>query len=126
MSNQSQTSTDSEQQYGLPDVRDPDTGEVADVEYEFEWNGVDVPIVLRPPTLDEQQKYEDMGTDVDVDQLREIVERHIIKPESPPDGWTVREVTCYLEGVMRYSTEGGSDLAQAARDELAQRDTPGN
>lgn len=130
MSNQSQTSSgsgsDTDKQYGLTGIRDEETGEVDTDEFVFEWDGQEVRLELVPPTLTQQENYEGLGSDVEVEQLREIVERHVVKPEEPPDDWTLREVSCYLEGIMRYSAQGGTDLGQVAREELAQRESPGN
>lgn len=114
-------------EYGLPSVRDKD-GELQAVEHEFEWDGDNITIKLLPPTITEQERYEQLGEDADAERLREIIDKHLVKPEIPDDeDLTGRELTCYLEGIVDYSVGGGSALRQEVAEELERRqDTQGN
>lgn len=113
-------------EYGLPDPREDDDSGLKGVDHEFEWNGETVSIRLVPPTLNQLQGYQDMGANADVDELKDILERHIVKPEKDPGDMTMREVNCYIDGILDYSNDGGGDLMQEVREELEERRGEGN
>jgi hypothetical protein len=114
-------------EYGLPDVRDPDSGELQAVDHSYTFDGQDVTIQLVPPTISQFEEYEQMGTDVDVDELFVVVDEHLVKPEIDRKDATVRELTCYLQGIIDYGVGGGSNFMQGVRRELEERDGgPGN
>ena len=109
-------------EYGLPSVRDKD-GELQAVDHTFEWDDDEITIRLLPPTITEQERYEELGEDANAERLREIIDRHLVKPEIPEDeDLTGRELTCYLEGIVDYSVGGGSDLRQQVSEELERRE----
>jgi hypothetical protein len=108
-------------EYGLPSVRDKD-GELRPVEHTYEWGGEEVTIKLLPPTISQQERYEELGEDVDVERLREIVDTHLVKPDIPDDeSLTSRELFCYLEGIVDYSVGGGDGMAAEVQAELEKR-----
>lgn len=111
--------------YGLSSVRDND-GNLQVVEHTYEWNGQEVTIKFTPPTIQEQDRLENMGDDVDPDELEGILNDKLVEP-SLPDGesWTMREMMCYMEGMIRYSV--GGELGDAVQEELeARQDSVGN
>lgn len=108
-------------EYGLPDPReDADSGRRG-VDHEFEWNGEEVSLRLVPPTLNQLQEYQNVGAEADADELKNILDRHIVKPEKDPGDMTMREVNCYIEGLLDYSNNGGGERMQEVREELEQR-----
>jgi hypothetical protein len=109
--------------YGLPTVRD-EQGDLQAVEHTFDYAGQEVTIKLVPPTISQQEEYEEMGEDVDADALRELLDEHLVEPDvSAAEDLTMREVMCYVEGIVDYSTGGG--MAADVREELEQRDRSG-
>lgn len=113
-------------EYGLSTPRDPDTDDPLPVEHKYEWNGEDVVIELVPPTLDQLERYQEMGADVDTEALRDIVDDHIEKPDRPAGSMTVREINCYIRGILDYGEDGGGDRMDELREELAKRNAEGN
>jgi hypothetical protein len=112
-------------EYGLPSQRDAE-GNLQAVEHTFEFDDQEVTIKLVPPTFTQLEEYEDMGENVSTDELRTIIDKHLAKPDLKPGEMTVREVECYVQGIVDYDA-AGSDLAQAAQEELAERESaPGN
>lgn len=113
--------------YGLPDARDPETGDLQAVEHEYDWNNETVTIKLVPPTLSQMQQYEELGDDIDIERLEDIVDTHIEEPSRSANEMTLREVTCYIEGVVDYGAgDGGGNLSPEVREELEQRAAAGN
>jgi len=111
--------------YGLPTQRDAE-GNLQAVEHTFEFDDQEVAIKLVPPTFTQLEAYEDMGENVSTDELRTIIDEHLVKPDHNPGEMTVREVQCYVQGIVDYNADD-SDLAQAAQEELAERESaPGN
>jgi len=107
--------------YGLPEVRDPDTGDLQPVDHTFEFDNDEVTIRILPPTLSEQEEYENLGMETGADELRDILEDHLIKPEPPADGeWSMRELMAYLQGILDYST-GGTDQSALVQEEIERR-----
>lgn len=114
-------------EYGLSGFRDKD-GKRQTVEHTYTWDGQEVTIKLDPPTISQQEEYEQLGEEADSERLREIVDRHVVEPSIPEDEeWTTREVMCYLEGIINFSVGGGGEMGEAIRDEIEARGgTPGN
>lgn len=108
-------------QYGLPGVRDKE-GKRQVVEHSFDWNGNEITVKMKPPTISQQEEYEELGRDASTEKLREIVDRHIVEPTIPDDEeWTAAEVLAFVEGIVDFSTGGGGRAAEAVRDELEDR-----
>jgi hypothetical protein len=107
-------------EYGLPETRDKD-GELQAVEHTYEWDGEEVTIKLFPPTISEFESYEDLGMKAGADELQDVVDDHLVKPEIPEDeDLTMRELLCYVEGIVDYSN-GGTPRAAAVQEELEER-----
>jgi len=107
--------------YGLTGLRDKD-GEIQPVDYTYEWNGQEITIKLRPPTIAEQEEIEQLDDDAPAGELEDLLSRHILKPEIK-DSWTTREMWAYIEGLMRWSMgDDAGDLADELADELEKRD----
>lgn len=94
--------------YGLPSADGPQ-------EHSYEWGDREVTIELVPPTLDQVEEYQSLGEDADVSQMRDILQRHIKKPEKPPGEMTLQEVNCYVAGIMDHAESGGPEVVQEAR-----------
>jgi hypothetical protein len=108
-------------EYGLPGLRDKD-GELQAVEHTYEWGGEEITIKLRPPTISEQDDYAELGEEASNEELRGILDDHLVKPEIPEDQeLTGRELLAYVEGIVDFSQGGGNDVAQAVQEELEQR-----
>jgi len=106
--------------YGLPDLRDKD-GELQEAEHTYQWDGQEITIKLIPPTISEYDQYVTLGEDADEDELRGIVDDHLVKPEIPSDqDLTMRELLCYTQGIVGYC-RGDSGIAAEIRDELEER-----
>lgn len=116
---------DHSQEYGLPVPRDRD-GELQSVEHTYEWQGHEVTIKLVPPTIADLREYEQFGDETETDDLMKVYERHIVEPSVPTDAVTMRELLCYIEGVIDYGAAGGSDLVAQAQEALDERSDPGN
>lgn len=110
-----------EKQYGLTDERDSDGNRKA-VEHSYEWDGQDIHIKLIPPTISEIEEYEEFGEEMPASKLRDVIDDHIVKPEVEDP--TMREVMCYIEGIIDYAGEG-NELANAAQEELESRSNTG-
>jgi len=109
--------------YGLPDTRDEDGGRKA-VDHTFEWGGQEITIKLLPPTIAQQQEYEELGEEADAEALAEILDEHLVKPDV--DDPTTRELFCYLEGIVDYGVSGGGEVADEVREEIEERKDEGN
>lgn len=112
--------------YGLPIDRTGDDNTPDPVEHTYEWNGEPVTIELVPPTLGQIKHYEDLGGDTDVDELEEIVDTHITKPELPAEDMTLEEINCYIEGILDHGQGGGSDMVQNAEQYIDEHAEQGN
>lgn len=111
--------------YGLAGLRDKD-GDLQAVDYSYEWNDDEITIKLRPPTIAEQEELEDLDDDAGPDELEEILERHIVKPEIK-GSWTTREMWAYMEGIIKYSTGDEDGVADEIAAEIERRsDGQGN
>ena len=111
-------------EWGLTSERNS-KGERKPVEYEYEYQGEEVRVKLLPPTVSELEEYEELGEDTGAGELAEIVDKHIVKPEV--DDPTIRELFCYVEGIVSYGASGGNDFVAEARKELEERaDESGN
>lgn len=106
--------------YGLPTPRDDD-GNLKPVEHTYKWSGQDVTIQLVPPTISQQEEYEELGTETSTSDLREILDEHLVKPDPDEFDFTAREVLCYIEGIVDYSTGDLDGVAAEVRDELDER-----
>lgn len=116
-----------EYEFGIPDLRDPDTGDLKPAVHTYEYDGREIHIQLTPPTVADIQEYRNLGDDVDAEELAEIVDRHIVQPHiDDPSNLTARELTAYAQGILDYSS-GGNELAREVNDELEARGGgPGN
>lgn len=113
-------------QYGLPGVRNAE-GQLQAVDHTFDFDGDEIVIKLYPPTISEFERYEDMGSDVDIDELFDIVDKHLVKPEIEREGMTSRELMCYLQGIVDYGIGGGNQFMRQVQQELDEREaTAGN
>lgn len=111
-------------EYGLPDTRDSE-GERKAVEHTYDWNGREVTIKLLPPTISEQQEYEQLGDEADAEELAAILDTHLVEPDH--DDYTTREMLCYIEGIVDYGVGGGGEVAHEVREEIdARKGTAGN
>lgn len=103
-------------QYGLPEARNPD-GSLKAVEHTFEWGGQDVTIKLTPPTDSQVQEYEALGDEASMDELRKIVDRHVEAPQY--DEYTMRELNCFITGIMDHAA--GGEMGEAIQAEIEAR-----
>lgn len=106
-------------EYGLPDARDSD-GNIKEVDHTFEWDGEEVTIRLKPPTVAELQEYEELGEEANTSDLEEVLEDHLVKPELNGD-LMANELLCYVRGIVDYTSGSGNALVQGAREELEER-----
>lgn len=107
-------------EYGLPSLRKD--GELQPVDHTYVYGDEEITIKLRPPTIGEQEQYEELGQDAETEDLEEIVRRHLVKPEIPEDQeLATRELFCYLEGIKDFSFGGNTGLAEAVQAELEKR-----
>lgn len=113
--------------WGLPSQRDSD-GKLRPVEHEYEYQGESVKIKLFPPTVSQLEGYEEFGDETGVSELADVVGEHIVKPEiEDPSELTIRELMCYVQGIIDFGASGGSDFVEDAREELeARQDGEGN
>lgn len=108
-------------EYGLPDIRDAD-GELQAVEYSYEWNGHELTIKFRPPTLSEQERLEGLDDDAGADELESLLNDHMVKPSVPEDSsWTAREMWAYVTGLIKWASGDDDDLAQEVQEEIDER-----
>lgn len=124
------------QQYGLV-VPTDDSGYPAPIDHSYTPeselaqqylpDGQDeVTIQVRPPVLEEFARYEEYGQgQASVDDLREVLERHLIEPsDKPVERMTLPEVFTYVEGVMSVSVEGGAgDMMDEVGEHIEARQT---
>jgi len=109
------------EQYGLTDLRDKD-GDLENVEFSYEWAGEEITIKFRPPTLSEQEEFEDLDEDEPAENLESLLDEHMVKPSVSEDSsWTAREMWCYITGIMRWSMGGENSLAADIEDEIDER-----
>ena len=114
-------------EWGLTSERDSE-GRRKAVEHEFRYGGEDIKIKLLPPTVSQLDEYEKFGDDTGPSELADVVDEHIVKPEiEDPGDLTIRELLCYVEGIVDYGASGGNDFVAEARQELEERaDDSGN
>lgn len=105
--------------YGLATPRNSD-GSPKPTDYTYEYDGDDIMIKLIPPTFTDMEAYQNLGADASGDELRGILDDHIVKPETDPEDMTMREVNCYIYGIKQYGS-GGTDQMQQAIEELEKR-----
>lgn len=117
----------SDSSYGLSGLRDKD-GNRQTVEHSYEWGGDEITIKLDPPTVSQQEAYEDLGEEAGAGELRDVLDEHLVEPSIPDDEeWTMRELLCYVNGIVDFSNGGAPDVIDEVRDELDQRaDGAGN
>lgn len=113
--------------YGLPSQRDNE-GNLKAVDHEFEYQDQTVAVKLYPPTVSQLEDYEEFGDETGTSELADVVDEHIVKPEIEDRGdLTIRELLCYVEGIVDYGASGGTDFVEEAREELeARQDEEGN
>lgn len=109
----------SDTEYGLAGFRDKD-GNLQPVEHSYSWNGEEITIKFRPPTIAEQEELENLDDDAGASELEAVLDRHMVKPQIPDGGsWTTREMWAYLQGIMQHSIGEagiGEDLDEAIAD----------
>lgn len=109
-------------EYGLPSQRDSE-GQLKGVDHTYEWDDEEVTIQLIPPTISQFEEYEDLGEETGAGELSEIVERHVVKPKISDTNLTARELLCYVQGIMHYSTgDSGAGLSEDIQEELDARE----
>lgn len=112
-------------EYGLPSARDED-GELQPVDHEFEWDGETVTIKLYPPTIADVEEYDNFGEDMDMSEMAEVVNDHLVEPDiDEPSDMTINEALCYVEGIVDYAMNGTSEAVQDALEE-GREDVEGN
>lgn len=115
-------------EYGLPNTRDKD-GELQAIDHTYDFDGEEITIKFRPPTVSEFERIEEIQQQADVDpsELEDLLREFLCKPEIPEDdSFSFREMMAYLEGIVQYST-GGGGMQEEARAELEQHlDAEGN
>lgn len=109
-------------EYGITKERDSD-GNRKPVDHTFEFDGDEITIQLMPPTISEVEEFEEFGDDMPASKLKEIFNRHILKPDVEDP--TITELTAYVQGLVDYAN-GGTELADAAKEELEARGAEGN
>lgn len=107
--------------YGLPGLRDEE-GELKPQDHTFEWSGEEVTIKILPPTISQQEEYEELGMETTTEDLREILDEHLLKPDPKQVELTGREVLCYVEGIVDYSTGDRDGVAAEVLEELEKRE----
>lgn len=113
-------------EYGLPTKRD-DEGNLEPVDHEFEWGDQTVTLKLIPPTISQQEEYENLGEETGSDELLEILEEHLVEPDPTDYDLTAREMLCYVNGIVDYSVGEATGMAGDIRAELdARQDAGGN
>lgn len=110
--------------YGLPTPRDGENN-LLPQDHSYEWNGQEVKIKLIPPTISQLEQYQNLGDDVEVDALRDIVDTHVEEPLKSKGlnagDLTVREVNCYVEGIIDYGDTGGKKMEEV-REAIEERE----
>lgn len=109
-------------EYGISDERDSEGNRKA-VDHTYTYQGREIKIQLLPPTISEVESFEDFGDDMPVSKLRDIFNKHILKPDIEDP--TIKELMAYVHGLVDYGNSG-TDLAQAAQEELELRGSEGN
>lgn len=110
--------------YGITKERDSE-GNRKPIDHTFEFGGEEVTIQIMPPTISEVEELEQLENEdeIDASRLNEMLSEFIIKPEV--DDPTMKEANAFAEGLMDY-VSGGTELAQAAQEELESRGGSGN
>lgn len=116
-------------EYGLPGVRDKD-GELQSVEHTFRFDGDEIDIKLRPPTITEYEDLEELmdEDDVEPDELEAVARDYLVKPDIPEDeSLSFRETVAYIHGIMDHAA-GGSGVHEEIQEELEelQQEQAGN
>lgn len=111
-------------EYGLQGLRDED-GELKTQEHTYEWGDQEVTIKLKPPTITQQEEYEELGEDTEAGDLRDIMNQHLVEPQVDEEDLTMRELMCYLEGIMDYSVGEATGMAGDVQEELEARQDAG-
>lgn len=108
-------------EYGLPTPRDSN-GNLKPVDHAFEWSGQEITIKLVPPTISQQEAYEELGMDTSAADLAEVLEDHLVEPDPNEFDFTARELLCYVEGIVDYSTGDIDGVAAEVREEIEERE----
>lgn len=111
-------------EYGLPTPRDS-TGRLKPVDHTYDWGDHEVTIKLIPPTISQQEDYEELGTETSSEDLREILEDHLVEPDISEMDLTARELLCYVEGIVDYSVGDARGMAAEVQEELEARQSAG-
>lgn len=107
-------------EYGLPTKRD-ESGNLEAVDHTYQWGGDEVTIKLVPPTISQQEEYENLDEDTSSSELTEIVDRHLVEPDTSEMELTARELLCYVQGIYEYSVGEAEGMASDVQAELDER-----
>lgn len=113
-------------EYGLPTQRTGDDTTPDPIDHEYEWKGETVKIKLVPPTLGQAKKYENLEEDAGIEDLEEMIDEHIVKPDIPAADMTMEEINCYTEGIFDHSNDGGGEITAEAQQYLDEHAEGGN
>jgi len=104
-------------EYGLHWLRDDD-GDLKIQEHTFSFNGEEVDIELRPPTLPEFEELEEFQKqeEIDPEEVESVIEQFLVEPNiSKIKPLTFLEARCYIDGIVDYAMHG-NDLDEEIRD----------
>lgn len=106
-------------EYGLPNLRDDETGDLKPVTHTFTFDGDEVTIKFVPPTLAKTEEYADMGDRLDDETTAEMLSEILIEPDLEPAEFTQRELIAYPQGLKEWNL--GRDLTEALNEALRER-----
>lgn len=115
---------DEEKEWGLPGFRDGE-GRVNPIEHEFDHQGDTGRILFVPPSLTTIQEWQDLGEEMSVAQMNDIMDEYVLKPSIPDDEeWTGEEAMVFIREIANRTMQGvDADRAQAVAEALEERDT---
>lgn len=105
-----------EKQYGLPTSADET------VEHTTSYQGTEFTVRLRPPTISEMDEYENPGEELTWSQLYDRADKHLEKPELPPEDETPStHILAYNQAIQEVGMMGASDFDQDVISEIEER-----
>lgn len=111
-------------EYGITKERDSE-GNRKPVDHTFLFNNEEITIQILPPTISQVEDLEELEgkEDPSVSELMQTFGEFIVKPDV--DEPTITEANAFAEGILDY-IEGGTNLSEAAQEELETRGDSGN
>jgi hypothetical protein len=106
-------------EYGLPNLRDDETGDLKPVTHTFTFDGDEVTIKFIPPTLAVTEEYAELGDRLDDETTAKMLSDILIEPDLAPDEFTQRELIAYPQGLKEWNL--GRDLSEALTEALESR-----